>query len=292
VLAANRQYAGNLEIEREFKQNLSGGRMNFVVPGLAIAFACTVAAAEPAIEKDERPLALRDVHRIVCLGDSITQAGEGPGGYVWLIREFLKKIYPGPTGGGEIEVLNAGISGHRSNDMLERFDRDVIDKKPDLVTISVGVNDVWHGFYDNHPLGDGPRGIPVDKYRANVEEMVARAQKEHAHVVILSTTVIHEELDGPENVKTVLYNAALRDIARKHGALFVDLQKPFRDLISTYRRETGARDLLLTVDGVHMNSLGNKVMAYTILNGLGVTPDARAAVQAAVDTGAHGGVHG
>jgi lysophospholipase L1-like esterase len=164
----------------------------------------------------------------------------------------------------------------------------VIDKKPDLVTISVGVNDVWHGFYDNHPQGDGPRGIALDKYRANVEEMVVRAQK-HARVVILSTTVIHEELDGPENMKAVAYNAALREIAHKHGAMFIDLQKPFRDLISTYRKETGARDLLLTVDGVHMNSLGNRVMAYSILNGLGVTPDARAAVQTAVDTDAHSG---
>jgi lysophospholipase L1-like esterase len=198
------------------------------------------------------------------------------------------KIFPESNGSGGIEVVNAGISGHKSNDMLERFGRDVIDKKPDLVTISVGVNDVWHGFYDNHPLGDGPRGIPLNTYRANVEEMVNRAQKEHARVVILSTTVIHEELDGPENVKAVQYNAALREIAKSHDALFIDLQKPFRDLISRYRKETGARDLLLTVDGVHMNALGNKVMAYTILNGLGVTPEARAAVQAAVDTDLHG----
>ncbi len=261
--------------------------MNFVLPGLVFAITCTIAAAGPIADTDARPAALRDVHRIVCLGDSITQAGEGPGGYVWLIREYLKKIYPGTGGAGDIEVVNAGISGHKSNDMLERLDRDVIEKKPDLVTISVGVNDVWHGFYDNHPLGDGPRGIPLDKYRANVEEMVERVQK-HARVVILSTTVIHEELDGPENVKAVAYNAALRDIARKHGAMFIDFQKPFRDLISTYRRETGARDLLLTVDGVHMNPLGNKVMAYTILNGLGVTAEARAAVQAAVDADARG----
>ena len=61
----------------------------------------------------------------------------------------------------------------------------------------------WHGFYDNHPTGDGPRGIPLDKYRENVLEMVTRAQKVHARVVILSTTVIHEELDGAENEKTV-----------------------------------------------------------------------------------------
>lgn len=258
--------------------------MNLTVSGLVVALVCIGTAAMPLENKEnERPPLLRSVHRIVCLGDSITQGGEGPGGYVWLLRHYLKAIYPGTNGDGEIEVVNSGISGHKSNDMKERFGRDVIDHKPDLVTISVGVNDVWHGFYDNHPLGDGPRGIPLDTYRANVDEMVVRAQKEHAKVVILSTTVIHEDLDGPENATLVGYNAALRDIARKHGAVFVDLQKPFHDLISTYRKETGGRDLMLTVDGVHMNALGNKVMAYTLLSGLGISPEARAAAQGAVD---------
>src|SRR4051794_31980867 len=80
------------------------------------------------------PSSLKDVHRIVCLGDSITQGGEAPGGYVWLLRRYLTALYP------NIEVINAGISGHKSTDMLERFQRDVLDKKPNLVTISVGVN--------------------------------------------------------------------------------------------------------------------------------------------------------
>src|SRR5579871_1722929 len=82
------------------------------------------------------PPALKDVHRIVCLGDSITQMGENPGGYVWLVRHFLNSIYPQQN----IEVINAGISGHKSTDMIERFQRDVLDKKPDLITISCGVN--------------------------------------------------------------------------------------------------------------------------------------------------------
>src|SRR5580704_14936633 len=107
--------------------------MNFVVSSLVLALAWAGISV-----KDDRPAALRDVHRIVCLGDSITQAGEGPGGYVWLTRDFLKRIYPGSNGAGDIEVINAGISGHKSSDMLERFGRDVLEKKPDLVTISVG----------------------------------------------------------------------------------------------------------------------------------------------------------
>ena len=244
---------------------------------LLLSFSLSTRAAQNA--SDPPPL-LKGVHRIVCLGDSITQGGEGPGGYVWLARHYLSALYPQQP----VEVVNAGISGHKSTDMLARFQRDVLDKKPDLVTISVGVNDVWHGFYDNHPEGDGPRGIPLPEYRRHVEEMITQAQKIGAKVVVLSTTVIHEDSSNRENAKLKIYNAALRDLAKKHHAAFVDYQKPFWALINAYQKETGGHELLLTVDGVHMNATGNRVMAHTLLTGLGIAPAAQAAVQSAVDT--------
>src|ERR1041385_5034001 len=190
-------------------------------------------SARTDADTTELPPILRGVHRVVCLGDSITQGGEGPGGYVGLFRHYLNALYPEQ----DITVINAGISGHKSTDMLARFQRDVLDKKPDLVTISVGVNDVWHGFYDNHPQGDGPKGVPLEEYRKNVEEMMTMAEKANVKVVLLSTTVIHEDLRHRENAKLVGYNAALQDLARRHKALFVDYQKPFQALIKTYRSQ-------------------------------------------------------
>jgi acyl-CoA thioesterase-1 len=252
-------------------------------------------SASTAQTVPDRPPLLKGVHRIVCLGDSITQGGEGPGGYVWLFRHYLNALYGRHTSVGAtstpnspdtvqtIEVVNAGISGHKSTDMLARYQRDVLDNKPDLVTISVGVNDVWHGFYDNHPEGDGPRGIPLPEYRRHVEDMMVQAEKIGAKVVVLTTTVIHEDADNKENAKLKLYNAALRDLAKKHHATFVNYQKPFWALINAYQKETGGHDLLLTVDGVHMNATGNRVMAHTLLTGLGITPAAQAAVQGAVE---------
>ena len=74
----------------------------------------------------------------------------------------------------------------------------------------------------------------------------------------------------------------VREIARSHGGHFIDFQKPFAALIKAYRA-TGARDNLLTVDGVHMNPLGNKVMANTILTGLDVPVDLRESVREAAE---------
>jgi len=245
-----------------------------IVAFMTLAACAVTSQAAPSKQLPIVPPMFQGVHRVVCLGDSITEQGEQPGGYVWLIRHYLAHLYPDQ----HIETLNAGISGHKSNDMLGRFQRDVLDKKPDLITISVGVNDVWHGFF-NHPNGDGPNGIPLKDYVANVEAMVTQAQAQKIKVVILSATVIEENLEDIKNTKAIRYNEALFKVARAHMCPYVDLQKSFRALIQTYRTVTGGHDNLLTVDGVHMNSSGNKVMAHTILSTLGVPAEAQARVQ-------------
>src|SRR5262245_56670156 len=125
----------------------------------------TILAVTPASGQSRFvPPALSGVRTLVTLGDSITQGGGSPGGYVWLMQKYLDGLYP-----GQIRIVNAGISGHKSTDMAARFKRDVLDVKPDMVTISVGVNDVWHGFFDfaNQkpiPDGNGPNGVPLPVY--------------------------------------------------------------------------------------------------------------------------------
>lgn len=201
---------------------------------IAVVALIAVTNASSAQAPDVNPL--KGVKKIVCLGDSITQGGDGPNGYVGLLRKYLSALYPG------IEIINSGISGHKSNDMLAQFERDVLAHKPDLLTISVGVNNVWHGFYDNHPLGDGPRAVPLADYRKNVTEMVTCAKAANIRVVILSTTVIHEDLSNRENAKAAIYNAALQQIAYENGIQFIDFQAPFRALI----RPIAPRQALVT----------------------------------------------
>ena len=209
--------------------------------------------------------------RIVTLGDSITEAGKYPGGYVWLLERYFSALYPDR----KIEIINAGISGHKATDMQARFQTDVIDKKPDLVTINVGVNDVWHAFFDFqklqfYPQGNLQSGVPLAEYRDKLNQMVQAAYAAGIRVVLLSPTPIREVLDGPENRRLQEYIAAMREIAQQNKCLFIDLNAPFREVIGTYQKHAGKTLNLLAGDGVHPNQSGYRIIAFTILRGLGV----------------------
>lgn len=226
-----------------------------VASALLLAAACAAPSAA-----DQDPIRIQKVRRIVTLGDSITQGGGRPGGYVWLINEYLRAIYPEQ----KIEVINAGISGHKSNDMLARFQRDVLDKKPDVVTISVGINDVWHGFTKEHPAGYGPRRVPLDQYRANVEKMIQAAQNAGVKVVLLTTTIFEDQPNSPRNLRVQGYNDALRSLARRYDVPVADQYRAFMEAWSRGGEK-------LTSDQVHMAPAGDRLMARTVLLALGVT---------------------
>ena len=262
--------------------------LKIAMPALLVIVLLTQAFELARAQDSSVPPVLQNVHRIVCTGDSITQGGEAPGGYVWLLRHSLAAIYPQQP----IEVVNTGIGGEKSPGMLARFQRDVIDRKPDLVTISIGINDVWHAYRDfahnrNYPDDSLPNGVSLADYRKNFEKMIALAQQANIKVVLLSPTVIYEDLTGPENARLVSYCKALQEIARQRHCLFVDYQKPFRELLTVYRRETGSVDNLPTVDGVHMNPAGNRIMARTLLLTLGVPASAIDASRERVESEKH-----
>lgn len=229
-----------------------------VISTAAAVLLCAATALPAAAEQG--PIRLNKVHRIVTLGDSITQGGGRPGGYVWQIDQYLKVLYPEQ----KIEVVNAGISGHKSNDMLARFQRDVLDKKPDVVTISVGINDVWHGFTPEHPAGYGPRRVPLEQYRENVEKMVQAAQKNGVKVVMLTTTIFEDRPDSPRNLRVQGYNDVLRQLAAQYGV-------PVADQYAAFTAAWARGGTKLTSDQVHMAPAGDTLMARTVLLALGVS---------------------
>ncbi len=207
--------------------------------------------------------------KVVCLGDSITQATDG---YVTVMQNLLTAAYPERN----IRLINAGIGGNKAPDMLARLQRDVIAPAPDWVTINVGINDVWHGFYDAvgqpaYPQGDGPRGVPVEEYEAALVRMVdALREATDAQVVLLTPTVIGEDVDNSDNVANArlkAYVAAMQRVAQSHQTYLVPTHD---DFVRAIRAGTSVNpDFRLTTDGVHMNPVGNHVMALSVLYTLG-----------------------
>lgn len=196
-------------------------------------------------------IAVQDGQKIAFLGDSITQAGWGsPGGYVRLVISGLE------ANGIKAAPVPAGISGHKSNQMLERLSRDVISKQPDWMTLSCGVNDVWHG----------KNGVPLDQYKTNITAIIDQAQAANIKVMILTATVIGEELENENNLKLAPYNDFLRTLATEKKCLLADLNATFQ----TKLKASAKPGRVFTSDGVHMNPAGDQLMATDILKSFGL----------------------
>jgi acyl-CoA thioesterase I len=217
------------------------------------------------------PPMLTGVKKIVMMGDSITEGGQSPHGFITVLDQTLKSTYPDH----KIELVNVGVSGQKAPDMHKRFKRDVLDKHPDIVTISVGVNDVWHDFKTpdwsaRDASGNSGRGVKLELHLKELEAMVTEAKSAGIKVVMLSPTVVYEDLNCNENKRMTQYVEAQRNLAQKNQVPFVNLYKSFRTAIGAFQKEAGRTQLLLTNDGVHLNDQGNALYASNILRGLGV----------------------
>lgn len=202
-------------------------------------------------------IAIQPGDKVAFLGDSITESGQGhPGGYVQLVASGLA------ANGVKIEVVGAGISGHKSNDMLARLERDVLSKKPQWMTLSCGVNDVWHG----------KNGVPLDDYKKNITAIVDQATAAGIKVVILTATMIGEDAAKPENVKLAGYNDFLRALAAAKKCPLADLNAEMQAAVAAAKKEKPkpGNGNYLTTDGVHMAFAGDQMMALGVLKGVGL----------------------
>ena len=187
--------------------------------------------------------------RVIFFGDSITEAGAKPGGYIRLLREMVDTT--------QYELVGAGISGNKVTDLQARIQQDVLDKKPEVVMVYIGINDVWH-FYKF----EGTTGTEADRYEAGLRDVAKQIQDQGATVVFCTPTVIGEDpdSDSEENVRLAEYADIVRKVAQDTGSPLCDLREAYR----TYLKKNNpnkAYEGILTSDGVHMNEAGNQFLA-------------------------------
>jgi len=185
--------------------------------------------------------------RVVFFGDSITQAGVQPGGYITLLQKTLLA--------DKFELMGAGVSGNKIYDLYLRMDDDVLAKKPDVVMIWVGVNDVWH-------KNTSGTGTDPDKFVKFYEAVVKKLQAANARVVLVTPATIGEKTDfsNQQDGDLNLYSQLIRNLAAKYNLPVVDLRKEF--LAHNLKANTDNKDRgVLTSDRVHLNEVGNQFVA-------------------------------
>ena len=189
--------------------------------------------------------------KVIFFGDSITQAGVQGNGYINLLKKKLD-----PT---QYELIGAGISGNKVYDLYLRMEDDVLNKKPDLVFIYVGINDVWH------KLG-AKTGTDYDKYLKFYQALINKIQTNGSKVVLCTPTLIGEKKDGTNEVDADLnkYAKGIRELAAKNNLPLCDLRKAFLDY-GTVNNIDDQEKGILTTDKVHLNDAGNKLVADTML---------------------------
>jgi lysophospholipase L1-like esterase len=252
---------------------------------MAVAWLLTLGifTLRAAAESTDSSLAVKNGDKIAFMGDSITANGARKDGYITLVMEALRKE------GLEVSDVPAGKSGNKSNDMLARLDQDVISKKPQWMTLSCGVNDVWH-----FKLRLGKRtfeGVPLAEYKKNITAIIDKAQVANIKVMILTATMIGEDPERELNKNLIPYNDFLRKIAKEKNCRMADLNKDMQEALKNIPDVKGParmfgepeykRDIKnkLTTDGCHMNYLGNIMMAKGILRAFGLSEEKIAAAE-------------
>ena len=196
--------------------------------------------------------------KIIFFGDSITQAGVRPGGYIDKLKEMLDKNGIKDN----YQLVGAGIGGNKVYDLYLRLEEDVLDQKPDVVVIWVGVNDVWH----KRTFGTG---TDLDKFEKFYVAIIKKLQAQGIKVIVATPSTIGERTDFSNEQDGDLnrYSQIMRDIAAKYDCPVADFRKAFLNY-NLEKNKDNRESGILTSDRVHLNEAGNQLVAdilYKIL---------------------------
>jgi len=199
-------------------------------------------------------LTVKEDDKLVFFGDSITELATEAGGFISLIGDSLSHRYP------SMQLIGAGVSGNKVTDLQQRVDRDVLARKPNIVFIYIGINDVWHAILP------GLRGTPKDEYASRLRDIIGRIGSTGARVILCTPSVIGEKWDGTNKLDKQLdeYAAIGRSIAKETGIELCDLRHAFIEYLKVNNPANKERGVL-TEDSVHLNGEGNRLVAREML---------------------------
>ena len=194
--------------------------------------------------------------KVLFFGDSITQAGVNPGGYIRLIDTIIQK--EGLT--NNYELIGAGIGGNKIYDLYLRLETDVVEKSPDIVIIYIGVNDVWHKM-------TGGTGTDYDKFGKFYDAVVKKIKASGAKIILATPAAIGERTDysNQQDGDLNLYCNWIKKYAADNALQLVDLRAGLIEYNLKNNPENKEKGIL-TSDRVHLNPTGQQFVADAMWN--------------------------
>ncbi|MGH6796402.1 MAG: SGNH/GDSL hydrolase family protein [Methylocella sp.] len=203
---------------------------------------------------------------LLMTGDSITDCGrarpvaEGVNwdlgnGYVSLVHALLGATCPKQ----HIRIRNTGISGNTVRDLATRWQSDVLDLKPDWLSIMIGINDVWRQF--DAPL-QTEWHVPLNEYASILEQLVRTTRPQLKGLVLMTPYFIEPNRAEPMRAMVDRYGEVVRQLAGQYQAILVDTQAAFECVL------TEVHPVALASDRMHPNLAGHMILALAFLKAL------------------------
>ena len=192
--------------------------------------------------------------RVLFQGDSITDAGRDKrnyydlgAGYPKYAAEHIKAAHPEC----ELEFINLGISGNRTCQLFDRLYDDAIAFQPDVISILIGINDVWHRHYTSHIE------TTDEQIALNYREILKRLKRQtNAKIIILAPYVLDAEANAflSKDLETIL--PIVRELAKEYADAYVPLDELFDEALKVQ-----PEPLYYSPDAVHPNENGARFIA-------------------------------
>ena len=196
--------------------------------------------------------------KIIFFGDSITDAGRdrlNPAdlgeGYVKIAAGKLRLLYPDT----QFCILNRGISGDRTEQLLARIQEDVVAEQPDVVVMEVGINDVWHRFLV------GVEVTPED-FRVRYHELVKILKSTGAKLILIQPYVLKKPDMARLRPWLDQFNAIIDEIVEEEGVPLIPMDEIFAGVTQSIRSNQ------FSADGVHPTHRGCRYIADQVIKEL------------------------
>lgn len=207
---------------------------------------------------------IHDMDTVIFVGDSVTDCGRSrPDGVDNLgngyPRMFAAK-FAAENPDLRVRFINKGCGGEQSRHVLARLEEDVIRYRPNVVTLCIGVNDVWRAF-DESQIPSSQ--VSITDYEANLREIISRVLAVTQNFVLMTPYMIDANRHEPMRAMMDRYGAVCKKLAAEYGVELINLQALFDELLAKRQGYT------FSGDRIHPSQPGHAAITLEMMKVLG-----------------------